>query len=93
MHVLFAGSRLAVGTDGSQQPAWPGLFITCHKTCGLGVFSTLDSVSPTGDWFKRRLDTRVWGLHGGCSQQHLAKDMMVSGWQVRNKPVCQDSAP
>lgn len=76
------GLGLAVGTDGSQQLAWPGLFITCHKTCCVGVFSTLDSVSPTGDWFK------MGGLHGGCSQQHLAKDMMVSGWQIRNKPVC-----
>lgn len=55
--------------------AWPGLFITCHKTCCLGVFSTLDSVSPTGDWFQRCLRQACagssWGLFpAACNHGH-----------------------
>lgn len=42
-----------------------------------GIFSTLDSVSPPRDLFKRCLERGVLGLPMGCSQQRGATDPMV----------------
>lgn len=64
------------------QQAGHGLCMTCRDTC-LGIFSTLDSISPTRDWFKSCLERPVLGLQEVCSQQHVPKHRVVSGWQVR----------
>lgn len=74
------------------QQAWHGLCMTCHNTC-LGIFSTLDSNSPTRVWFKSCFQRPVLGLHSGRSQQHVAKDRAVLGWRVRSQLVCLGLAP
>lgn len=71
------GLLWALPAPGST-PRTGRLLITRHATCRLGVSSTLDSVSPPRDSFKRCLEECAGSSWVPVSQQHVAKDTTVS---------------